>query len=204
MSICQEERQTPAFVLQLFVAGLIVLLLDELLQKGYGLGSGISLFIATNICETIVWKAFSPTTVNTGRGIGTKKQKALKLSDCRARCFCVSILYSLNLWVFPRYWVWGSHHRSFPSAGHPYRQSACSKRSLLQAEPAQPHEPHRHCLCVCSGHILPGDLLFISPDFYLTLRNMHCIKSNVSSSGLQGWPAHQVSTLPWPIQHLSH
>lgn len=50
------------------MAGLIVLLLDELLQKGYGLGSGISLFIATNICETIVWKAFSPTTVNTGRG----------------------------------------------------------------------------------------------------------------------------------------
>ena len=53
-------------VIQLFIAGLIVLLLDELLQKGYGLGSGISLFIATNICETIVWKAFSPTTVNTG------------------------------------------------------------------------------------------------------------------------------------------
>ena len=36
--------------------------------QGYGLGSGISLFIATNICETIVWKAFSPATVNTGRG----------------------------------------------------------------------------------------------------------------------------------------
>merc|ERR1712137_1096928 len=42
--------------------------LDELLQKGYGLGSGISLFIATNICENIVWKAFSPTTMNTGKG----------------------------------------------------------------------------------------------------------------------------------------
>ncbi len=41
---------------------------DELLQKGYGLGSGISLFIATNICENIVWKALSPTTINTGRG----------------------------------------------------------------------------------------------------------------------------------------
>ena len=27
--------------------------------QGYGLGSGISLFIATNICETIVWKAKS-------------------------------------------------------------------------------------------------------------------------------------------------
>ena len=55
-------------IIQLFCAGLIVLLLDELLQKGYGLGSGISLFIATNICETIVWKAFSPATVNTGKG----------------------------------------------------------------------------------------------------------------------------------------
>jgi len=55
-------------IVQLFIAGLIVLTLDELLQKGYGLGSGISLFIATNICETIIWKAFSPTTLNTGRG----------------------------------------------------------------------------------------------------------------------------------------
>jgi protein transport protein SEC61 subunit alpha len=55
-------------VLQLFTAGVIVLLLDELLFKGYGLGSGISLFIATNICETIVWKVFSPATINTGNG----------------------------------------------------------------------------------------------------------------------------------------
>ena len=55
-------------ILQLVAASLIVILLDELLTKGYGLGSGISLFIATNICESIVWKAFSPNTVNTGRG----------------------------------------------------------------------------------------------------------------------------------------
>ena len=55
-------------IIQLISASLIVILLDELLTKGYGLGSGISLFIATNICESIVWKAFSPTTVNTGRG----------------------------------------------------------------------------------------------------------------------------------------
>lgn len=55
-------------IIQLVAAALIVILLDELLQKGYGLGSGISLFIATNICETIIWKAFSPTTINTGRG----------------------------------------------------------------------------------------------------------------------------------------
>ncbi|TFY56135.1 hypothetical protein EVJ58_g7827 [Rhodofomes roseus] len=40
-------------IIQLISASLIVILLDELLQKGYGLGSGISLFIATNICESI-------------------------------------------------------------------------------------------------------------------------------------------------------
>lgn len=56
-------------IIQLCVAAIITMLLDELLQKGYGLGSGISLFIATNICETIVWKAFSPTTYNTGKGM---------------------------------------------------------------------------------------------------------------------------------------
>jgi protein transport protein SEC61 subunit alpha len=51
-------------IIQLVSAALIAILLDELLQKGYGLGSGITLFI----CESIVWKVFSPTTVNTGRG----------------------------------------------------------------------------------------------------------------------------------------
>lgn len=55
-------------VAQLFFAGLVLLMLDEMLQRGYGLGSGVSLFIASHISETIVWKAFSPTTVNTGRG----------------------------------------------------------------------------------------------------------------------------------------
>ena len=50
-------------ILQLCFAGLIVIYLDELLQKGYGLGSGISLFIATNICENIMWKALGPITI---------------------------------------------------------------------------------------------------------------------------------------------
>eukprot|EP00887_Chlorella_sp_A99_P006801 scaffold2.g6801.t1 len=77
-------------VVQLFVAGILVMLLDDMLNNGWGLGSGISLFIATNICESIVWKAFrtdvelcllctcpsslpflsahSPYTLNVGRG----------------------------------------------------------------------------------------------------------------------------------------
>jgi protein transport protein SEC61 subunit alpha len=54
-------------VAQLFFAGVLVMLLDELLQKGYGLGSGISIFIACNISETILWKSFSPMTITAGQ-----------------------------------------------------------------------------------------------------------------------------------------
>merc|ERR1719203_23177 len=32
------------------------------------MGSGISLFIATGVCENIVWRTFSPTTFNLGKG----------------------------------------------------------------------------------------------------------------------------------------
>ncbi|KAL7129826.1 hypothetical protein ABFS83_13G093800 [Erythranthe nasuta] len=55
-------------ILQLGFAVIVIMCLDELLNKGYGLGSGISLFIATSTCESVIWKAFSPTTINTGRG----------------------------------------------------------------------------------------------------------------------------------------
>lgn len=55
-------------IFQLMFASFIVMLLDELLSKGYGLGSGISLFTATNVAEQIFWKALAPTTINTGRG----------------------------------------------------------------------------------------------------------------------------------------
>lgn len=53
-------------VFQLSTASLIVLLLDELIQKGYGLGSGVTLFIATNVCEVILWQSFSPIRIEQG------------------------------------------------------------------------------------------------------------------------------------------
>jgi protein transport protein SEC61 subunit alpha len=56
--------------LQLVFAGLVILLLDELLQKGWGLGSGVSLFIAAGVAGQIFWNTFSfvsPT--GTARGI---------------------------------------------------------------------------------------------------------------------------------------
>ena len=50
-------------VAQLSLAGIILMLLDELLQKGYGVNSGINLFIASNVCQVILWKTFSPVTL---------------------------------------------------------------------------------------------------------------------------------------------
>ena len=50
-------------VTQLVMATLIVILLDELLQKGYGLGNGVSLFTATNIFGQVVWEALSFSTI---------------------------------------------------------------------------------------------------------------------------------------------
>lgn len=57
----QITLQTQTIILaQLVAAGIVVLLLDELLQKGWGLGSGISLFIAAGVAQSIWWEAISP------------------------------------------------------------------------------------------------------------------------------------------------
>ncbi|MCL1970955.1 MAG: preprotein translocase subunit SecY [Candidatus Bathyarchaeota archaeon] len=47
-------------LLQLIAAGIIVMLLDELVQKGWGIGSGISLFIMAGVAQTMFWAMFSP------------------------------------------------------------------------------------------------------------------------------------------------
>ncbi len=44
---------------QLLFAGIIIIMLDELLQKGWGLGSGVSLFIAAGVAGQIFWNCFS-------------------------------------------------------------------------------------------------------------------------------------------------
>ncbi len=51
-----------AFVilLQLIAAGIVLMLLDELLQKGWGIGSGISLFIAAGVAQRIWWDCVAP------------------------------------------------------------------------------------------------------------------------------------------------
>ncbi len=51
-------------ILQLIVATTIVFLLDQMLQKGWGIGSGISLFILAGISLQIILDLFSPIPVN--------------------------------------------------------------------------------------------------------------------------------------------
>ncbi|MHA1260653.1 MAG: preprotein translocase subunit SecY [Candidatus Freyarchaeota archaeon] len=48
--------------IQLMAAGTLLILMDEAIQKGWGLGSGVSLFIAANVAGQIFWGCFSPTT----------------------------------------------------------------------------------------------------------------------------------------------
>jgi len=56
------SNQELVIFVQLFIASLLVLLLDELIQKGWGIGSGVSLFILAGVCQTVMWYTFSPIT----------------------------------------------------------------------------------------------------------------------------------------------
>ncbi|HIH46408.1 MAG TPA: preprotein translocase subunit SecY, partial [Candidatus Nitrosotenuis sp.] len=55
---------------QLISASIIIMLLDELVQKGWGLGSGISLFIAAGVTQQMLWNFFSPLPAGDGGMIG--------------------------------------------------------------------------------------------------------------------------------------
>jgi preprotein translocase SecY subunit len=62
---------TLIIFLQLLGAGVIVMLMDELVQKGWGLGSGISLFIMAGVAQNILWQTFNP---GTGLFVGSLYQ----------------------------------------------------------------------------------------------------------------------------------
>ena len=47
--------------IQLLFAGLVLMLLDEMMQKGWGIGSGISLFILAGVAQKIMWDSFGVT-----------------------------------------------------------------------------------------------------------------------------------------------
>jgi len=54
-----DPRMSIVVFLQLLFAGLVLVLLDEMLQKGWGIGSGISLFILAGVAQGILWESLS-------------------------------------------------------------------------------------------------------------------------------------------------
>ncbi len=56
-----EEAPYAIYIViaQLIGASVIVMLMDEMVQKGWGVGSGLSLFIMAGIAQTILWSVFS-------------------------------------------------------------------------------------------------------------------------------------------------
>jgi hypothetical protein len=111
---------------------------SELLQKGYGLGSGISLFIATNVCEQIVWKAFSPTTINTGRG---PEFEGAILALVR-----ISGKLAIGSMLIPGLG---------PPPIHLAKQAARASRGFFPPESAKHHEPPRHLRNLRRRHLSP-------------------------------------------------
>ncbi|MCD6537843.1 preprotein translocase subunit SecY [Candidatus Bathyarchaeota archaeon] len=58
--------QSIIIFIQLLIAGLIIILLDEMIQKGWGIGSGISLFILGGVAQRIMINCFSVMPVGGG------------------------------------------------------------------------------------------------------------------------------------------
>jgi len=54
-----STTQSILIFAQLLAAGLVIMMLDELVQKGWGIGSGISLFIVAGITQNIWWMSLS-------------------------------------------------------------------------------------------------------------------------------------------------
>ncbi|MGI0063368.1 MAG: preprotein translocase subunit SecY [Nitrosopumilaceae archaeon] len=65
-----EPSHLYVLIGQLMGASIIIMFLDETVQKGWGLGSGISLFIMAGVAQQILWSMFSPLPAGDGFSIG--------------------------------------------------------------------------------------------------------------------------------------
>ena len=64
-----DPSQQVIVFMQLFFAGMIVILMDELIQKGWGIGSGVSLFIMTNVAGQVMFNMFNVLEYETGTNL---------------------------------------------------------------------------------------------------------------------------------------
>lgn len=66
-----QANASIAIFFELVAASVIVMLLDELVQKGWGIGSGVSLFILAGVAQKVMWSIFSPLQVPISGGGST-------------------------------------------------------------------------------------------------------------------------------------
>lgn len=85
-------------ITQLTGMSTLVVLLDELTNKGWAIASGVSLLTATNVCENIFWKTFSIASIKRDKGkeyegafiallymLGTRKNKLMAIVEAFTR-----------------------------------------------------------------------------------------------------------------------
>jgi len=63
-----DPRASILVFTQLMIAGLVLMLMDEMIQKGWGFGSGISLFILAGVAQNVIWDSFAVTPPGLGTG----------------------------------------------------------------------------------------------------------------------------------------
>lgn len=82
-----DESIIPVVIAQLIFASFLVMLMDEMVQKGWGVGSGLSLFIMAGVAQTILWSVFSPLPVDpeSGQPIGIAPFTIFAVSEGQAQ-----------------------------------------------------------------------------------------------------------------------
>jgi len=63
-----DPRASVLVFIQLMIAGLVLMMMDEMIQKGWGFGSGISLFILAGVAQNVVWDSLAVTPPGLGTG----------------------------------------------------------------------------------------------------------------------------------------
>ena len=65
-----SSYQATVIFAQLMIVSIIILLMDEMLQRGWGFGSAISLFIAAGVAQQIFWEMIAPIPLGDGLMVG--------------------------------------------------------------------------------------------------------------------------------------
>src|SRR5579885_2717999 len=65
-----KQEAAGSLIGQLMGAWVIIMVRDELVQKGWGIGSGISLCIAAGVAQQVVWALISPIPAGDGGPVG--------------------------------------------------------------------------------------------------------------------------------------